>query len=329
MPKGKFPFELQKSTIEVLNKVIYPSPVDISKDTLNAEGETIHENKVVVLRHPKQQKIFKIAAIIEKYMREFRDQNDFTQINSPKLIAFPTEGGAELFEMEYFGRKAYLAQSPQFYKQIMVPVFERVYEIGKAYRAEKSNTSRHTTEILMLDMEMGFIDSFDDVIEMTERFVNYVITKTWAEAETLLLDLGATKPLLVEKFPRISVDALHELMKKETGEDHVGEDDLAPSEEKFICEYAAQHRNSDFVIVDGFPRSDAKFYHHQNKENPEIADRADLLFRGVEIVTLTQREVHYDTLVQQIADQGLDPNHPGLKHYLDAFKYGMPEEGGF
>ena len=117
MPKGKFPFELQKSTVEVLNKVVYPSPVDISKDTIAADGDTIHENKVVILRHPKQQKIFKIAAIIEKYMREFWDKNDFTQINSPKLIAFPTEGGAELFEMEYFGRKAYLAQSPQFYNK--------------------------------------------------------------------------------------------------------------------------------------------------------------------------------------------------------------------
>jgi nondiscriminating aspartyl-tRNA synthetase len=231
--------------------------------------------------------------------------------------------------MEYFGRKAYLAQSPQFYKQIMVPVFERVYEIGKAYRAEKSNTSRHTTEILMLDMEMGFIDSFDDIIEVTERFVNEVITKTWAEAEKLLTELGATKPLLVEKFPRISVADLHQLMKKETGEDHIGEKDLSPSEEKFICEYAAQHWDSDFVVVDGFPRSDAKFYHHQNRENPEIADRADLLFRGVEIITLTQREVIYDKLVAQIAAQGLNPEHPGLKHYLDAFKYGMPDEGGF
>ncbi|GHV23045.1 hypothetical protein FACS189428_6010 [Clostridia bacterium] len=118
--------------------------------------------------------------------------------------------------MEYFGRKAYLAQSPQFYKQMMVPVFERVYEIGKAYRAEKSNTSRHTTEILMLDMEMGFIDSFDDIIEMTERFVNYVIEQTWKEGESLLLALGATKPFLVEKFPRITVEKLHELMKQET-----------------------------------------------------------------------------------------------------------------
>ena len=154
MPKGKFRFEIQKASVNIIRKVIYPSPIDISKDEIHADGETIHDNKVVVLRHPRYMKIFKIAAIVEKHMRAFRDKNGFTQINSPKIIGFPTEGGAEVFEIDYFDRKAYLAQSPQFYKQMMVPVFERVYEIGRAYRAEKSNTSRHMSEILMVDMEM-------------------------------------------------------------------------------------------------------------------------------------------------------------------------------
>lgn len=329
MPKGKFRFEIQKGSVNVLRKIMFPSPIDISKDTINADGETIHENKVVALRHPRQMKIFKVAAIIEKHMRAFWDQHDFTQINSPKIIWFPTEGGAEVFEIEYFGRKAYLAQSPQFYKQMMVPVFERVYEIGRAYRAEKSNTSRHMSEILMLDMEMWFIDSFDDIIEMTEQFINYVVDQTWIEAEKLLTDLWATKPLTTVKFPRISVANLHELMKKETGEDYTKQLDLVPAEEKFICEYSAKNRACDFVIVDGFPWADAKFYHHQNEKNPGVADRADLIFRGVEIVTLTQREVNYQRLVDQINSQGLDAEHPGLKHYLDAFKYGMPDEGGF
>ena len=329
MPKGKFRFEIQKGSVHVVRKISFPSPIDISKDVINADGETIHENKVVALRHPRQMKIFKVASIVEKHMRAFRDQHDFTQITTPKIIWFPTEGGAEVFELQYFDRKAYLAQSPQFYKQIMVPVFERVYEIGKAYRAEKSNTSRHVSEILMLDMEMWFIDSFDDIIEITEKFVNYVVEKTWEEAEKLLTDLWATKPLMKETFPRISVNDLHELMKKETGEDYTKVLDLVPAEEKFICEYAAKIRGSDFVIVDWFPWADAKFYHHQNEKNPEVADRADLIFRGVEIITLTQREVNYQKLVDQITSQGLDPEHPGLKHYLDAFKYGMPDEWGF
>ena len=329
MPKWKFRFELQRATVNVIRKITYPSPIDISKDEIHADGETLLENKVVTLRHPRQMKIFKIAAIIEKHMRAFFDKNDFTQINSPKIIGFPTEWWAEVFEIDYFGRKAYLAQSPQFYKQIMVPVFERVYEIWRAYRAEKSNTSRHLSEILMLDMEMWFIDSFDDIIETTERFANYVVEETRKEAEDILVSLGATKPLMVEHYPRIWVDELHELMFKETGEDYRHEKDLSPAEEKFICEYSSKNWNSDFVIVDGFPWSDAKFYHHQNKENPETADRADLLFRWVEIVTLTQREVNYQHLVDQISAQWLDPNHPWLKHYLDAFKYGMPDEWGF
>jgi nondiscriminating aspartyl-tRNA synthetase len=329
MPKGKFRFEIQKGSVNVLSKITFPSPIDISKDTINADGETIHENKVVALRHPRQMKIFKVVAIAEKVMREFWDQNGFTQINSPKIIWFPTEGGAEVFEVDYFERKAYLAQSPQFYKQMMVPVFERVYEIGRAYRAEKSNTSRHMSEILMLDMEMGFIDSFDDIIEMAQNFMSYVVKKLWNDAEKPLTDLGATQPLVPEQFPRISVAELHELMKKETGEDYTKDLDLAPAEEKFICEYSAKHRWSDFVFVTEFPRSDAKFYHHQNEKNPEVTDRSDLIFRGVEIMTLTQRESNYQKLVAQIVSHGSDPEHPGLKHYLDAFKYGMPEEGGF
>ena len=153
-PKSKYGAEIGGEKVEVLRPVSHPSPIDISKDTLNADGETIHENKVIALRHPRQMKIFKIAAIAEKYMRDFFDKNDFTQINTPKIIAFPTEGGAEIFTVDYFDKKAYLAQSPQFYKQIMSAIFERVYEIGRAYRAEKSNTSRHMSEIMMLDVEI-------------------------------------------------------------------------------------------------------------------------------------------------------------------------------
>ena len=329
MPKGKFRNEVQKAKVTVYRKITYPSPIDISKDEIHADGETLLENKVVTLRHPRQMNIFKVAWIIEKYMRRFFEENDFTQINTPKIIWFPTEWGSEVFEIDYFDRKAYLAQSPQFYKQMMIPVFERVYEIGRAYRAEKSNTSRHLTEFLWLDMEMWFIDSFDDIIEMTEKFANYTVEKTREEWENLLLALWATKPLLQEKFPRISVTELHELMFKETWEDHRGERDLAPSEEKFICEYSAKKYGCDFVVVNWFPRSDAKFYHHQNVEDPTVADRADLLFRWVEIITLTQREVNYDKLVAQIAAQWHDPEQPGLKYYLDAFKYWMPDEWWF
>lgn len=152
-PKTKFGFEIGGESVEVIRAISHPSPIDISKEDIHADMETIHDNKVVALRHPRQMRIFKVAAVAEKYMREFFDNHDFTQINTPKIIAFPTEGGAEVFKVDYFDREAYLAQSPQFYKQIMSAIFERVYEIGRAYRAEKSNTSRHMSEILMLDVE--------------------------------------------------------------------------------------------------------------------------------------------------------------------------------
>lgn len=328
-PKSKFGFELQKGIVKVIRPVTHPLPVDISKENLNVELDTLLENRIVTIRHPKQSAIFKVAAISEKFMREYFDKNDFTQFNSPKIIAFPTEGGAEVFGVSYFDRKAYLAQSPQFYKQIMVTVFEKVYEIGRAYRAENSNTSRHMSEIMMLDAEMGFIESFDDVLETAQELLKYVIENTWKDGEKFLNFLGSTKPLLTDKFPRISVADLHALMLKETGEDHTTESDVAPSEEKFICEYSAKNWNSDAVFITEFPWSSAKFYHYQNKDNPEITDRADMIFRGVEVATVTRREVEYEKLVAQIKAQGIDPASPGLGQYLDAFKYGMPDEGGF
>jgi aspartyl/asparaginyl-tRNA synthetase len=270
-----------------------------------------------------------VAALAEKQMREYFYKNDFTQFNSPKIIAFPTEGGSEVFEVSYFDRKAYLAQSPQFYKQMMVTVFEKVFEIGRAYRAENSNTSRHMSEIMMLDVEMGFIDGFDDVLETAQELLKYTVKETWANGEKDLEFLGATKPIFSEKFPRISVAELHKLMLKETGEDHTTETDVAPSEEKFICEYSAKNWNSEAVFITEFPWASAKFYHYQNRENPEVTDRADMIFRGVEVATVTRREVNYEKIISQIKAQGINPEAPGLAQYLDSFKYGMPDEGGF
>ena len=301
--KSKYGAELKTPTLTIIRKVEYASPIDISKDAIAAEPETIHDNKVIALRHPKYNQIFKIASIAEKHIRAFFDSQDFTQINSPKLIGFPTEGGAEIFELNYFDKKAYLAQSPQFYKQIMVPVFERVYEIGRAYRAEKSNTSRHMSEILMVDAEIGYINSFDDVLEVAEAFIISTLNGTWEEAQSYLETLGAERPLIPTKIPRYTLAQIHALYSKASGIDATQELDLLPAEEQFICEYAKEHDKSDLVFATEFPWSDAKFYHYQNTENPAVTDRADLLFRGVELATVTRREVNYDNLVQQMKDK--------------------------
>lgn len=327
-PKSKLGAEMKNPVLKIVRKVEHPSPIDISKDAISAEPETIHDNKVIALRHPKYNQVFKVAALAEKNMRAFFDSNNFVQINSPKLIGYPTEWGAEIFELNYFDKKAYLAQSPQFYKQIMVPIFERVYEIGRAYRAEKSNTSRHMSEILMLDVEMGYIDSFEDVLQMAEKFILYTIAKTEIEAKEYLENLGAQPSILPIKIPRYTVAQIHELYGKANDVDVSKELDLLPAEEIFICEYAKQHDKSDLVFATWFPREDAKFYHYQSDEDPKVADRADLLYRGVELATITRREVWYDNLIEQMKERNVNPENPGLKHYLDAFKYGMPDSGG-
>jgi nondiscriminating aspartyl-tRNA synthetase len=324
----KYWVELKNPIITILEPVHHVHGIDITKEDLNLEIDAMIDNRVVTMRHPKQSAIFSIAAVVEKNMRDFFDDNDFTQINSPKLIGFPTEGGAEVFELNYFEKKAYLAQSPQFYKQMMVPIYERVYEIGRAYRAEKSNSSRHLSEILMLDVEMWFID-FEYLLNFINRFFTAVVKQTRIQSQEHLSLLWATEPLLPEEFPRITVANLHDLMFAEMGEDYRGEADITASEERFICDYSAKNRWSDAVIVTEFPWSESKFYHIQDEKNPDVAQRADLLFRGVEVATVPMRQTNYDKLVQQIIDRGYDPTNPWLADYLDSFKYGMPREGGF
>lgn len=320
--------ELKNPIITVLEPVRHVHGVDITKEDLPLEMDAMIDNRVVTLRHPKQAAIFSVAAILEKNMRVFFDANEFTQINSPKLIGFPTEGGAEVFELDYFEKKAYLAQSPQFYKQMMVPIYERVYEIGKAYRAEKSNSSRHLSEILMLDVEMWFID-FEYLLNFINTFFTTVVRQTRAQSQKQFSLLDSSEPLLPEIFPRITVAELHELMFAQTGEDYRSEADITASEERFICDYSAKNWWSDAVIVTEFPWSESKFYHIQDEHNSEVAQRADLLFRGVEVATVPMRQTNYDKLVQQIIDRGYDPTNPWLADYLDAFKYGMPSEWGF
>lgn len=324
----KFWLEVKNATITILQPVTHANGIDISKDDLNLEMDTMIDNRIVTLRHPKQSAIFKVSANAERAIREFMDKNDFTQINTPKIIGFATEWWAEVFDFDYFEKKACLAQSPQFYKQIMSAVYERVYEIGKAYRAEKSNSSRHLSEILMLDVEMWFID-FEFLMWFISDMLKSVIEKTWSDSSSYLELLGASKPIFTEKFPTISVTELHDKYFEATGEDLRWEGDISSAEEKFICDFSRENRWSEAVIVTGFARKDAKFYHIQNKDNPDIAERADLLFRGVEIATLTMRQTDYDKLISQIAAQWIDPTNPWLLSYLDAFKYWMPQTWWF
>src|SRR3989344_3412659 len=316
-------------TIDVPVKYVAPVEIDKVIDHTPDNLDTLFENRVVNMRNIIEQGIWKIQSGVADALREYLKSNDFTEFHSPKLLAEATEGGAEVFELKYFDKKATLAQSAQFYKQIMVGAYERVFEIGATYRAEPSMTTRHMSEFITVDVEMGFIDDFADVVNLLSGAINGVVNKVWDKYENELLALKAEKPILKEEFPQITLKDLHELYLKETGEDLRKEKDPTPAEERFISEYSAKNFGSEAIYVTEFPAAHMKFYHHKSEKNPEVADRADLIFRGVEIVTVTRRENRYEKLVEQLKEIGGDPNYPGFKYYLEAFKYGLPAHGGF
>lgn len=281
------------------------------------------------MRNIVEQGIWKIQAGVGDGIREYLKSQDFTEFHSPKLLAGSTEGGAEVFKLDYFGKLATLAQSAQFYKQIMVGSLERVFEFGGTYRAEPSMTTRHMTEFITVDVEMGFIDELSDLTKLLSDLVNHVSKYIWERYETELKALRAEKPIITPDLPEITMKELHELFLKETGQDMRKEKDPTPAEERFISEYSLKHWGSEAVFITEFPASEMKFYHYRSDKNPEVAERADLIFRGVEIVTTSRREHRYHKLVEQLKDMGGNPEDSGFKYYLQAFKFGMPSHGGF
>lgn len=316
-------------TIDVPVEHVMPIEIDKPIDHTPDNLDTLFENRVINIRNITEQGILKIQQGVGDAIREYLKSQDFTEFHSPKLLSEATEGGAEVFELDYFDKKATLAQSAQFYKQIMVGTLERVFEFGAVYRAEPSMTTRHMTEYITVDVEMGFIKSFQDVMDLLNGLTNHVTDYVWQNYEPELLALNAQKPTLKTEFPQITLKDLHKLYLKETGQDMRNEPDPAPAEERFISEYSAKHWGSEAVFITEWPSSHMKFYHFKSESNPDVAQRADLIFRGVEIVTTSQREHRYSKLVEQLRDIGGDPGHPGFKYYLDAFKYGMPPHGGF
>lgn len=330
-PRAPGGAELHDATLEVLVPVVDETPVEIDKPLSHKPEnlDTLFENRVVGLRNLQERAIFQVQSTVGKTIRKHFNDHDFTEMHTPKLLAEATEGGAEVFTLDYFGKTATLAQSPQFYKQMMVGVFERVYEIAPVYRAELSATTRHMTEYTSVDGEMGFIN-LEDLKQFLSSMLNEVCDTVWTEHETELKKWNVTKPVLTAEIPTISMAEIHERYSKATGTNTVGEKDLRPDEEKWICEYAKKELGSEAVFVSEWPASEMKFYHKANGENPEIADRVDLLFRGVEITTGSMREHRYEVVVEQLQRlAGGDPKDPGFAPLLNAMKYGMPPHGGF
>ena len=330
-PRAPGGAELHEAKLSVLVPVADEPPIEIDKPLSHKPDnlDTLFDYRVIGLRNLQERAVFEIQATICKTMRSYFNEHGFTEIHTPKLLAEPTEGGAEVFTLDYFGKTASLAQSPQFYKQMMVGVFERAYEIAPVYRAEPSATTRHMTEYVSVDGEMGFI-TLKDLEQFLSGLLRACVQAAWSEHAVELKRWNATEPVLPEDIPVLSMQEIHERYSKANGENTVGEKDLRPDEERWICEYAKKNLGSEAVFVSEWPASEMKFYHKANEDNPEIADRVDLLFRGVEITTGSMRENRYEVLVKQLKElAGGDPDDPGFAPLLQAMRYGMPPHGGF
>lgn len=318
--------ELEITGIEILNKSA-ALPFDLDKELTI---ETKLDYRPLTLRREKDKAIFKIQSEIVKAYGEFLRQEGFTEFQAPKLVGGDAEGGAEVFQVPYFKEKtAYLASSPQFYKQIMVGVYDRVFSFATAFRAEKSATTRHLSEYTSLDMEMGFIKDHTDIMLVETALMKHVINHLADTCEEELKVLDVELPAIPEGdlFPHMKLREAQELIKKETGEDKTNEPDLEPEDERWLCEYAKENLNSDFIFITHYPVSKRPFYTYEDEADPGFTKSFDLLFRGVEITTGGQRIHNYDELVKKIELKGLDPDNFGF--YLQAFKYGIPPHGGW
>ena len=280
-------------------------------------------------RRPEMRLMTKVQTEIEASWRKYWIENDFTEIHTPKLMSSPSESHAELFKLEYFETHAYLAQSPQFYKQMaMASGLGRIFEIGPVFRADPSFTARHATEFVSVDMEVSYIDSHTDIMDIQEQLMVEAISSVkekYGEQIKELLDLEITVP--TTPFPRIPLAEAHEILKKRGYEVPRADGDLDPEGERQISAYAKEELGHEFVFLTDYHHQIRPFYHMRHEDNPELTKSYDLLWKGTEITTGAQREHRVDVLIEQIKQKGLEPE--GLDNYLNFFRYGVPAHGGF
>jgi nondiscriminating aspartyl-tRNA synthetase len=316
--------ELQSEKIAVLSKA-HELPFDMSGKDLDLQLPTLLDNRSLTLRHPKVQAIFKVQAAILEGFRNVASELGCTEIVVPEISASSTEGGSEVFRVDYYGFSAYMTQSPQLYKQMLIPAFERVYTIAHAYRAEPSTTTRHLSVATQLDCEFGFAQ-FDELMDLIEKVVRSMLGYVEKTCEDQMKLFGV-KPLAWGEIPRLTLAEAQEVIFKEFGRDNRGEKDMEPQDEVDICKWALEKYKTDFVFITHFPTKKRAFYTMSDPKNPELSLSYDLIFRGVEILSGSQRISDYEELVKAITDRGMDPKE--FEMYLMAFKYGMPPEGGF
>jgi nondiscriminating aspartyl-tRNA synthetase len=326
-PKAPGGVELGDIAIEVVSPVTEPPPLPLGKKFLDAQLPALLENAVVANRHPTRRAVFRLGAAVMRAFRHALDARGFVEIQSPKLVAAATEGGSNVFAVDYFGRTAYLAQSPQFYKQVMVGVFERVYEIGPVFRAEPHDTRRHLNQYTSLDVELGFIGDHFDVMRVLVEVLRAILDELGAHHAAELQLLGASLPALGATVPQLHFAEAQALLVAALGEHERGQPDLSPEGERWLGQWAQEQHGSDFLFVTGYPLAKRPFYTHPDPERSGYSNSFDLLFRGTELVTGGQRLHRYESYRQALVERGIGAE--ALASYLQAFKHGMPPHGGF
>ena len=317
--------EVRLKSIRVLSEPTEPMPIPIGKWKLNTSLETKLALRPISLRNVRERAKFKIQEGIVRGFREFLQKQGFTEIRTPKICAKGAEGGANLFKMEYFHKPALLAQSPQFYKQMMVGVFDRVFETGPVFRAEKHNTKRHINEYTSLDFEMGYIDSFEDIMAMETGFLQYTMELLQKEYAKELKMLGVQLPK-TDKIPFVRFDEAKKLVSEKYNRTIKNPFDLEPEEEVLISQYFKEEADADFVFVTHYPSKKRPFYAMDDPADDTYTLSFDLLFRGMEITTGGQRIHDYNMLVDKIAKRGM--TEEGMEAYMSIFKHGTPPHGG-
>lgn len=317
--------ELQIEEVKVLEKA-EELPIDMGKEDLDVELPTLLDWRSLTLRNSKISSIFKVQAKLAEGFRRAAIELGCTEIFVPTISASSTEGGAEVFKVTYYDHDAFLTQSPQLYKQMLVPVFERVFTIAKAYRAEPSVTTRHLSEATQMDCEMAFVE-FNDLLDAVEFVGSETLKYAESECGEILKKFGVPKLQIPKRIPRLKMREAQEIIYKRTGVDHRKEKDLEPEDEREIAKWALEEHKSDLVIITHYPTKKRAFYTMADPEEPEYSLSYDLIFRGLEILSGSQRINNYKELVEAIKSRGMYPHD--FEMYLQAFKFGMPPEGGF
>jgi len=317
--------ELEAKEIKVLAKSD-PAPFDYTEKDLQVSLPTLFDQRPLTIRNEKVKAIFKLGDVVLDSFRRTLKEMDFTEFQSPNIVPTVAEGGAEIFKIDYYKYKAYLTQSPQLYKQIMLGAFERVFTIAHVFRAEPSVTTRHLSEYVSLDAELAFIESWEDIMDVCEKIVNDMVKNVQKNCKKEL-ELHEAKEPKVGKIPRIKMREAQEIIFKRTKRNHRKESDLDPEDEKEISKWALEEHKSDFVFITHYPTKKRPFYTYPDPKDKDYTLSFDLLFRGLEIVTGGQRINDYKQLTDNIKKWGNDLNN--FSFYLQTFKYGLPPEGGF